>query len=387
MDKSERIGSFKQSPIIAGETYKAYIPKPLPPLPPLDLSYLYPLLDKANTAIGRLDGMSMVLPDANLFLYMYIRKEAVLSSQIEGAQTSFSDFLLFENDENPQAQIDDLTEVSCYVNAMNYGLERLEFFPLSLRLIREIHKILMNKTYDGEMLPGEFRSSQNWIGGSRLGNASFVPPPPEYLIETLDNFEKFLYQPNIKMPALVKAALAHAQFETILPFHDGNGRLGRLLITLILRHEGLLIRPLLYLSIYLKLNRQQYYDHLQSIPETGNWESWIEFFLTGVIETAEQGAKTIQAIVALFDEDRAKIRNSGRSTAAVLSIYNFLQDHPISSTTKIRDKCKLSLPTVLRSLITLEAIGITREITGKDRNKIFVYDRYFALLSQGTEPL
>ncbi len=387
MDKSERIGSFKQSPIIAGETYKAYIPKPLPPSPPLDLLYLYPLLDKANSAIGRLDGMSMVLPDANLFLYMYLRKEAVLSSQIEGTQTSFSDFLLFENDEAPRAQIDDLTEVSCYVNAMTYGLERLEFFPLSLRLIREIHKILMNNAYDGEMLPGEFRSSQNWIGGSRLGNASFVPPPPEYLIETLDNFEKFLYQSNIKMPALVKAALAHAQFETILPFHDGNGRLGRLLITLLLRHEGMLTRPLLYLSMYLKLNRQQYYDHLQSIPETGDWESWIEFFLTGVIETAEQGAKTIQAIVALFDEDRAKISNSGRSTAAVLSIYNFLQDHPISSTTKIRDKCKLSLPTVLRSLITLEAIGITREITGKDRNKIFVYDRYFALLSQGTEPL
>jgi len=387
MDKLERIGSFKQSPIIAGETYKAYIPKPLPPSPPLDLSYLYPLLDKANSAIGRLDGMCMVLPDANLFLYMYIRKEAVLSSQIEGTQTSFSDFLLFENDEVPRAQINDLTEVSCYVNAMNYGLERLEFFPLSLRLIREIHKILMNNAYDDEKLPGEFRSSQNWVGGSRPGNASFVPPPPEYLIETLDNFEKFLYQSNIKMPALVKVALAHAQFETILPFHDGNGRLGRLLITLILRHEGMLIRPLLYLSMYLKLNRQQYYDHLQSIPETGDWESWIEFFLTGVIETAEQGAKTIQAIVALFDEDRAKIRNSGKSTAAVLNIYNYLQDHPISSTTKIRDKCKLSLPTVLRSLITLEAIGITREITGKDRNKVFVYDRYFALLSQGTEPL
>ena len=316
MDKLERIGSFKQSPIIAGERYKAYISKPLPPSPPLDLSCLYPLLDKANTAIGRLDGMSMVLPDADLFLYMYIRKEAVLSSQIEGTQTSFSDFLLFENDEASRAKIDDLTEVSCYVNAMNYGLERLEFFPLSLRLIREIHKILMNNAKGDDKLPGEFRSSQNWIGGSRPGNADFVPPPPEYLIETLDYFEKFLNQSNINMPALIKAALAHVQFETILPFQDGNGRLGRLLITLILRHEGILIHPLLYLSMYLKLNRQQYYDHLQSIPETGDWESWIEFFLTGVIETAEQGAKTIQTIVALFDEDRAKIRNSGKSTAS-----------------------------------------------------------------------
>lgn len=387
MDKLERIGSFKQSPIIAGERYKAYIPKPLPPSPPLDLSHLYPLLDKANTAIGRLDGMSMVLPDADLFLYMYTRKEAVLSSQIEGTQTSFSDFLLFENDEAPRAKKDDLTEVSCYVNAMNYGLERLEFFPLSLRLIREIHKILMNNAKGDDKLPGEFRSSQNWIGGSSPGNAHFVPPPPEYLIETLDYFEKFLNQANINMPALIKAALAHVQFETILPFQDGNGRLGRLLITLILRHEGMLIHPLLYLSMYLKLNRQQYYDHLQSIPETGDWESWIEFFLTGVIETAEQGAKTIQTIVALFDEDRAKIRNSGKSTAAVLNIYNYLLDHPVSSTSKIRDKCELSLPTVLRSLITLEAIGIIREITGKERNKIFIYDRYFALLSQGAETL
>ncbi|MCY4099746.1 MAG: Fic family protein, partial [Rhodobacteraceae bacterium] len=304
-----------------------------------------------------------------------------------GTQTSFSDFLLFENDEASRAKIDDLTEVSCYVNAMNYGLERLEFFPLSLRLIREIHKILMNNAKGDDKLPGEFRSSQNWNGGSRPGNADFVPPPPEYLIETLDYFEKFLNQSNINMPALIKAALAHVQFETILPFQDGNGRLGRLLITLILRHEGILIHPLLYLSMYLKLNRQQYYDHLQSIPETGDWESWIEFFLTGVIETAEQGAKTIQTIVALFDEDRAKIRNSGKSTAAVLNIYNYLQDHPVSSTSKIRDKCELSLPTVLRSLITLEAIGIIREITGKERNKIFIYDRYFALLSQGAETL
>ncbi len=386
MDKSGRIGCFKKSSATAGEIYEAYIPKPLPPSPPLDMSRLYPLLDMATTAMGRLDGMSKVLPDASLFLYMYIRKEAVLSSQIEGTQSSFSDLLLYENEEAPGVPIDDVTEVSCYVKAMYYGLERLESLPLSLRLIREIHEILMNNARGGNKLPGEFRSSQNWIGGTRPGNALFVPPPPEDLMETLDKFEKFLHDPNVNMPALIKAALTHVQFETIHPFLDGNGRLGRLLITFILCYEGVLKQPLLYLSLYFKKNRQQYYDHLQSVRKTGDWESWVEFFLTGVIETAEQATETAQNILKLFDYDRDKITRDGNS-AAVLTVHNYLQNKPISSTTKIRDKCELSLPTVLRSLRTLEAIGIAREITGKDRNKIFVYDRYFALLSHGTEPL
>ncbi len=386
MDKSGRIGCFKKSSAIAGERYEAYIPKPLPPSPPLDMSRLYPLLDKATTAMGRLDGMSMVLPDASLFLYMYIRKEAVLSSQIEGTQSSFSDLLLYENEEAPGVPIDDVTEVSCYVNAMNYGLERLKSFPLSLRLIREIHKILMNNARGGNKLPGEFRSSQNWIGGTRPGNARFVPPPPEDLMETLDKFEKFLHDPNVNMPALIKAALTHVQFETIHPFLDGNGRLGRLLITFILCYEGVLKQPLLYLSLYFKTNRQQYYDHLQSVRKTGDWESWVVFFLTGVIETAEQATETAQNILKLFDYDRDKITSYGNS-AAVLTVHDYLQNQPISSTTKIRDKCELSLPTVLRSLRTLEAIGIAREITGKDRHKIFVYDHYIDILSQGTEPL
>ncbi len=386
MDKSDRIGFFKKSSAVAGETYEAYIPKPLPPSPPLDMSRLYPLLDKAATAMGRLDGMSMVLPDAYLFLYMYIRKEAVLSSQIEGTQSSFSDLLLYENEEAPGAPIDDVTEVSCYVAAMNHGLERLKNFPLSLRLIREIHKILMHNARGGNKLPGEFRSSQNWIGGTGPGNARFVPPPPEDLMETLDKFEKFLHDSNVKMPVLIKAALTHVQFETIHPFLDGNGRLGRLLITFILCHEGVLNQPLLYLSLYFKTNRQQYYDHLQSVRKTGDWESWVEFFLTGVIETAEQATETAKNILKLFDDDRDSITACGNS-AAVLTVHNYLQNQPISSTTKIRDKCELSLPTVLRSLRTLEAIGIVREITGKERNKIFVYDHYINILSQGTEPL
>jgi Fic family protein len=242
MDKSKRLGqSLRQGSF--EEVYTSYIPKPLPPEPPLEMDRLYLLLDKANTALGRLDGMSMVLPDSSLFLYMYVRKEAVLSSQIEGTQSSLSDLLLFENQDAPGAPIDDVTEVSNYVAAMSYGLERLKEFPLSLRLMREIHEKLMTTGRGSQMQPGEFRTSQNWIGGTRPGNAKFVPPPPEYLMECLDGFEKFLHDEKVKLPVLLKAALAHLQFETIHPFLDGNGRLGRLLITFILCVEGVLKEP------------------------------------------------------------------------------------------------------------------------------------------------
>lgn len=387
MDKKRRIGRYIKSSIVGGESYNAYIPQPLPPHPPLDMAELYPLLDQANTAIGRLDGMSMVLPDSSLFLYMYVRKEAVLSSQIEGTQSSLSDLLLFESHEAPGAPIDDVTEVSCYVAAMNYGLERVKDFPLSLRLIKEIHTELMNNSRGGNKQPGEFRSSQNWIGGSRPGNARFVPPPPDHLMEGLDNLEKFLHDETIRLPILIKAALAHVQFETIHPFLDGNGRLGRLLITFILCIEGILKQPLLYLSLYLKSNRDAYYDHLQSVRETGDWEAWIKFFLKGVIETAQQATETAQSIIALFAQDRAALENSGKSTAAILTIHAYLQQHPIATTTKIKDSTGLSLPTVLRSLTALENLNIVKEVTGKDRHKIFIYDQYLALLSKGTEPL
>jgi Fic family protein len=347
---------------------------------------LYPLLDQASTALGRLDGMSMVLPDAALFLYMYVRKEAVLSSQIEGTQSSLSDLLLFETDEAPGVPMDDVTEVSCYVAAMSYGLERLKEFPLSLRLLREIHAKLMNNARGGHKTPGEFRSSQNWIGGSRPSQAQFVPPPPERLMETLDAFEKFLHDDKVKLPALIKAALAHVQFETIHPFLDGNGRLGRLLITFILCVEGVLKEPLLYLSLYLKTNRQAYYAYLQSVRTTGDWESWIKFFLTGVIEVANQATETARAILALFNQDRIKIASSKKSTKTVLAIHAYLQRHPVANTTRIKDACKVSLPTILRGLATLEALGIVREATGKGRHKIFVYQAYLDILNQGTEP-
>lgn len=385
--QNERIGQLVKCSVAGDESYTAYVPKNLPPIPPLEMDDLYPLLDKASTAIGRLDGMSMVLPDPSLFLYMYIRKEAVLSSQIEGTQSSLSDLLLFETEEAPGAPIDDVTEVSCYVSAMNYGLERLKDFPMSLRLIREIHAQLMDNARGGNKMPGEFRTSQNWIGGSRPGNARFVPPPPEHLMDCLGAFEIFLHDENIKLPALVKAALAHVQFETIHPFLDGNGRLGRLLITFILCMEGVLKEPLLYLSLYFKANRQEYYDHLQSVRETGDWESWVKFFLTGVIETATQATETAQAIITLFNRDRTLIEGSGKSTAGVLSVHQFLQRHPITNTTKIKEGCKVSLPTVLRSLTTLETLGIVREITGKDRNKIFAYQEYLTILNEGTEPI
>jgi Fic family protein len=244
----------------------------------------------------------------------------------------------------------------------------------------------MNNARGGAKMPGEFRTSQNWIGGSRPGNARFVPPPPDHLIATLDAFEKFLHDDAIKLPALIKAALAHVQFETIHPFLDGNGRLGRLLITLILCVEGVLREPLLYLSLYLKANRQSYYDHLQSVRETGDWESWIKFFLVGVAETAKQATETAQAIVALFQMDQAAIANVGTSTATPLAIHRYLQRHPVTNTTPIKEHCNISLPTVLRALATLESLGIVKETTGKGRNKIFMYQNYLDILNRGTEP-
>lgn len=386
MDIKQRIGNYIKCSAGTEEPYNAYMPQALPPAPPLKMDDLYQLLDQANAALGRLDGMSMVLPDPSLFIYMYVRKEAVLSSQIEGTQSSLSDLLLFENEEVPGVPIDDVTEVSCYVVAMNYGLERLKELPLSLRLIREIHQRLMLRGRGADKFPGEFRSTQNWIGGSRPGNAYFVPPPPTHLMEALDKFEKFLHDKKVKLPALVKAAFAHVQFETIHPFLDGNGRLGRLLITFILCIEGVLKEPLLYLSLYFKTNRRAYYEHLQSVRETGDWEEWVKFFLTGVIETANQATEAAQAIISLFNKDRSAIEESGKSTTTVLAIHTYLQSHPISTTAKIKKACHVTLPTILRSLKALESLEIIKEITGKGRHKIFAYETYLTILNKGTEP-
>ncbi|GAB1536237.1 Fic family protein [Geovibrio sp. ADMFC3] len=318
---------------------------------------------------------------------MYVRKEALLSSQIEGTQSSFSDLLIYENNGTPGVPIDDVAEVSSYVASMNYGLERLNDLPLSLRLIREIHEILMRNSRGSTKQPGEFRTTQNWIGGSRPGNAVFVPPPPEYLMECLDNLEKFIHDGNIAMPTLIKAALIHVQFETIHPFLDGNGRLGRLLITFLLCAAGLLKKPLLYLSLFFKNRRDEYYSHLQNVREKGEWEEWIKFFLEGVVLTSEQATETARRIIALFDSDRKKIETSDKSSTSVLVIHKYMQSHPVVSTTKLKDACDLTLPTVLRSLGILESMGIVKEITGRERHRIYIYKDYISILNEGTEPL
>jgi Fic family protein len=381
MNVKERIGYYLKSSTV-DEVYKTYIPKPLPPKPELQLAQIYPLLDRANIAIGRLDGMSNLLPDTDLFLYMYIRKEAVLSSQIEGTQSSLADLLMFENEGIPGVPEHDVIEVSNYVAALEYGLKRLkEGFPLCLRLFKEIHSVLLRKGRGNVKQPGEFRRSQNWIGGTRPGNAKFVPPPPEKIMQLLGDLEHFLHDEKNCLPTLIKAALVHVQFETIHPFLDGNGRLGRLLITLMLCADGLLNKPLLYLSLYFKTHRQQYYNYLQSVRETGDWESWIKFFLEGVTETAGQAIETAKNILQLFTKDRQKIESLGRPAASALIVHHYLEKHSITDIGKIAKHCNITIPTVTKSIQYLEELKIVREITGRERNKVYVYKKYLDILN------
>jgi Fic family protein len=372
-----------------GEKYRAFIPSALPPEPPLRLDNDYnDLMEKANRALGRLDGMTLLLPDTSLFLYFYVRKEALLSSQIEGTQSSFNDLLLFESDEVPGVPLDDVQEVSNYVAAMNHGLNRLhDGFPLSLRLLREIHAILLLKGRGSNKDPGEFRRSQNWVGGSRPGNGVFVPPPPESLMDCLGALEKFLHNDPVPTPLLIKAALAHAQFETIHPFLDGNGRLGRLLITLLLCAEGALAEPILYLSLYFKTHRQEYYDWLQKVRETGDWEGWLRFFLTGVLVTAEQATNSARLILRQFDTDRAKIETLKKAAGSALRVYQLMRSKPLLLIPQASKSLELTVPTVTQALENLRRLGIVREITGRKRGRIFVYTEYLSVLNQGTEPL
>ncbi len=385
MKYPDRVGKYVKCSV-AGETYKAYVPNPLPPTPSIRIEKLSRLLEKANVAIGRLDGLSVILPDPSLFLYMYIRKEAVLSSQIEGTQSSLSDLLQFENQGETSPQ--DVIEVSNYVAAMEHGLQRLkDGFPLSLRLIREMHEVLLKDGRGSIKQPGEFRRSQNWIGGTRPGNARFVPPPYEQLNDLLGNLENFLHNETLQLPALIKAGLVHVQFETIHPFLDGNGRLGRLLITFILCVEGILEKPLLYLSLYFKTNRQLYYDHLQLVRETGDWEEWLQFFLKGVIETAHQAVAAAQSILKLFAEHRQKIASFGKASVSTLAVYQFLQKFPISNAKKVAQQCNISLPTTNKSLNHLLDLNIIKETTGKSRNKLYVYHDYLDILDEGSMPI
>ena len=363
-----------------GETVKAFIPDSLPPSPALVIAGdLQKKLDEASYLLGKLDGAANLLPDVGIFLYMFIRKEAVLSSQIEGTQSSLSDLLLFELKEKPGVPVDDVQEVSNYVAAMTYGLKRLEEgFPLSLRLLREIHAELLAKGRGSSKNPGEFRHSQNWIGGTRPGNAFFVPPPPEEAVRCMDELEKFLHDENI--PLLVKAALSHVQFETIHPFLDGNGRVGRLLITLLLCNGGVLKQPLLYLSYYFKSHRQYYYDLLNGVRENGDWERWLDFFLDAVIETSRESHEIILSLHNQIQSDREKIATLGRAAPSALAVHQAMLRHPISDIAKLKELTGLTNATIGSALNRLLDFGLIEETTGNKRNRLFCYSGYIEAL-------
>lgn len=373
----------------ATEPVRAFVPHPLPPTPPLDLAGSRScLVDAAHLACGRLDGVSLLLPDPDLFLYSYVRREAVLSSQIEGTQSSLSDLLLFELDEAPGAPLDDVVEVSDYVAALEHGLARLRGgFPLSGRLLCEIHARLLARGRGADKRPGQFRTSQNWIGGTRPGNAHFVPPPPAALPECMANLERFLHDESNGISPLLRAALAHVQFETIHPFLDGNGRVGRLLIVLMLAEAGLLAQPLLYVSLYLKQHRGEYYRLLDAVRHEGDWEAWIEFFLEGVARTAESAVDTAHRLLALFRDDAARIAGHGRSVARTQRVFDALRSRPLATIAALAARTGASVPTVSRAVESLSDLGIVKEITGRKRERVFAYGRYLDILKEGTEPL
>ena len=372
-----------------GEPVEAFVPPPLPPDPPVRVEGFYDLLEAANRAIGRLEGIGSVFPGDKLFLYTYIRKEALLSSQIEGTQSSLSELLRYENADVPGAPINaDVQEVSNYVDAMHHGLERLRGgLPVSVRLIREVHQKLMRQGRGGMAAPGEFRRKENWIGGTRPGNAYFVPPPPEQVVELMSDLEKFIHAPTPTIPFLVKVGLVHVQFETIHPFLDGNGRLGRLLITLLLCARDILSEPLLYLSLYFKAHRDEYYARLQAVRTHGDWEAWLHFFLAGVIETSRQAADTAVELLRLFDADRQRIETLGRPAASALRVHQLLQEMPLVSIPRTARQLGISPPTVAKSIAHLEKLGIVQEATGRQRGRIFAYRAYLSVLERGAEPL
>ncbi len=370
-----------------GEKAEAFVPAPLPPLPPIDWTpELRVKFDQALLALGRLDSVSTLLPETSLFLYMYVRKEAVLSSMIEGTQSSLSDLLLFELDQEPGVPLDDVQEVSNYVAALDHGLRLLEKgLPLSLRLFREIHGVLLSKGRGSTQIPGEFRHSQNWIGGSRPGNAAFVPPPAQEVLECMSKLELFLNDQPGPTPTLLKAALAHIQFETIHPFLDGNGRLGRLLITLLLCEQKVLRKPMLYLSLYFKTHRSYYYELLGRVRMTGDWEAWLDFFAEAIIFTATQAVDTAQQLLELSNRDRDKINDLGRAAASTLQVHRALMEHPIATSGRLVEKTGITSATVNKALGHLEQLGIVRELTEQKRNRLFSYAGYIEIMNHGTE--
>lgn len=370
-----------------GEAYKVYIPGTLPPK--IKLEPFYALLDQANQGLGKLDAMNFFLPDANLFIYLYVRKEALLSSQIEGTQSSLADLFLVENNKKPSVPLSDVEEVTNYVAAINYGINKIqkENFPVSLRLIREIHTILMRGVRGQDKNPGEFRYSQNWIGGTRPGNAIFVPPPPQKVIELMSDLEVFIHSKSINLPLLIKIAMIHLQFESIHPFLDGNGRLGRLLVTLLLCEKNLIKQPIFYLSYFFKKHRAEYYKLLQKVREENDWDKWIKFFLQGVIETSQDAFETAMRLTYLMKTDLEKIRTLGKASKSVERVFTYLQRKPIIGIPELSSSLKLSPHTIKLSLDYLETLGVIKEITGLRRGMTYTYDKYLSILREGDEPL
>jgi Fic family protein len=363
--------------------YKAFVPAPLPPIPDIEFDgEMRTLLSNADRDIARLDAIAALLPNPDLFVAMYVRHEAVLSSQIEGTQSTLEDVLAFEANATHNDTPKDVEEVINYVRAMNHGLRRLSDLPLSLRLLREIHGELMQKVRGGEKSPGEFRTTQNWIGssGSNLSTASFVPPPPHELMNTLGALETFLHEGKTTVPLLIRCGLAHAQFETIHPFLDGNGRVGRLLITLMLCEEQALTRPLLYLSVFLKAHRAEYYDRLTAIRSQGHWEQWLKFFLRGISVTARAATRTATDIVAMREQHRSAVAKNARA----LKLLDHLLQQPLMSPKRMAEVVGCSHPTALKLATDLQNRGWLQEVTGFERNRVYRYQPYLDLFHRET---
>ena len=377
----DRAGSYQRQ--LRG--YRAFIPAPLPPTPPIQISgELQRLLSEADIALGRLDGSIQILPNPDLFVLMYVRKEAVLSSQIEGTQSSLQDLLAAEAALYAPEGPKDVDEVINYVSAMNHGLRRLPELPVSVRLIREIHEKLLADVRGHHLTPGELRISQNWIGagGCTLAEATFVPPPPELVADSLGSLEGFLHA-HSDLPVLIKIGLAHAQFETIHPFLDGNGRVGRLLITFLLMSSGVLHKPVLYLSYYLKRHRARYYELLQAIRDTGDWEAWLSFFLTGVSEVSAQASDTARRILALREAHRTLIAERlGRGAGSGHRVLEHLFERPIVSVNEVRDLIGFTYAAANQLVDRMVEVGILQEITGQARNRRFRYGSYIALFEE-----
>lgn len=375
-----RAGRYAKQP----EGYRAFIPAPLPPTPPIKMDQeLVRLLSDADRALGRLDGATTVLPNPDLFVAMYVRQEAVLSSQIEGTQSTLEDVLQFEIDVRGQDQPKDIEEVVNYVRAMHYGLHRLGELPLCLRLIREIHAELLQGVRGSERTPGEFRANQNYIGppGCTLAEASFIPPPPQEMHQALRNFEQFLHE-NTSLPVLIHCGLAHAQFETIHPFQDGNGRIGRLLITFLLCQQEILRRPLLYLSHYLKAHRAEYYDRLTAIRHDGHWEQWLKFFLRGVFEVSQAATATARSILRLREEHRQVIGEGLVGSTNGLRLLDRLYEQPITTIRLVERHLGCAYVTASKLIDRFVELGLLREITGGQRNRLYRYEPYLELFER-----